>query len=251
MRSVIVLLIGIFITAFTVTDAKAQTFLNNGEAEPDVREVQLGVRAGLSLYSVNSELTTGMFGTASSSSGYTAGFAGGLFLIIPLSDRFSFQPELLFVQKGGSEADDFTGDDDFFDDADESEEGSITLNYIELPLLARFNLPLDGEALPYVVAGPSLGYLLGADISNGDEEEELADFYRSFNAGLILGAGINYRNFTADVRFDIGLTNIFDDSDLFSEFENDEFDDFFDDLFGEIEVTQKTSGFQITIGVLF
>jgi len=213
---------------------------------PDDRETTFGVRGGLSLYTIETEASLGAFGSASETSGSKLGFAAGLFVEVPLTNIFSFQPELLFVQKGGSDDTDPFDDDDFFDD---NGDGSLTFNYIDIPLLARANIPLDGDVTPYAVAGPSIGFLLSASASNGDDED-IDEFFKSTNIGFVLGAGVEFGNIVVDLRYDFGLTNIFDDSALESEFDDDLNGDF-DDFFGDFDFTQKTSGLQLTVGIKF
>ncbi len=222
-----------------------------GAINPD--DVRFGIRGGLSIYSIETEASFGGFGNASETSGSKVGFAAGVFAEIPLTNIFSFQPELLFVQKGGSDSGDFVEDDDFFDDNGDGDSVSLTFNYLDIPLLARANIPLERDFSPYVVAGPSIGYLLSASASSGDDDD-IDEFYKSFNFGFVLGAGMEFGNLSVDLRYDIGLTNIFDDSLFEEEFDDefdDGFDDFFDDIFDEFEFTQKTSGFIISVGYRF
>ena len=238
------------VTAILFIFTSEITTAQNG-ANPD--DMRFGIRGGLSLYSIETEASFGGFGNASETSGSKVGFAAGVFVEIPLTDIFSFQPELLFVQKGGSDSGDFFEDDDFFDDGGNGDSESLTFNYLDLPLLARANIPFERDFSPYVVAGPSIGYLLSASASSGDDED-IDEFYKSFNFGFILGAGVEFGNLSVDLRYDIGLTNIFDDSLFEEEFDDefdDGFDDFFDDLFDGFELSQKTSGFIISVGYRF
>lgn len=235
-----VLLAGVLIvTLLTAPALVAQQAANSD------RELSFGVRGGLSLYSIESEVSGGFFGNVSETSGSKIGFSAGVFAEIPINNILSFQPELLFVQKGGSDGGDPFDGDDFFDD---DEDISLTLNYIDLPLLARANVPLEGNLTPYLVAGPSVGFLVSASESSG-EDGDITEFFKSTNFGFVIGAGIDIGNFTVDLRYDIGLTNILDDSIFDDQFDDD--DDFFDDIFDDIDFTQKTSGIHLTVGVRF
>lgn len=87
----------------------------------------------MSLYNLEISVSGGFFGDVSETSDRKIGLAAGVFAEIPTNNIFSVQPELLFIQKGGSESGDPFDDDDFFDDYDD--DASIRLNYIDLPYL--------------------------------------------------------------------------------------------------------------------
>ncbi len=80
------------------------------------------------------------------------GFMAGVGVNLPvIEDLFSIQPELLYIQKGSAfEAEDF----DF--------KFSQTLNYIEIPVLAK--LAFGGDMVKFhIAAGPSVGFGLGGN----------------------------------------------------------------------------------------
>lgn len=250
MRIIAVAITSVLFTIVGTASLQAQVVNNNPS---DVKETSFGIRGGLTLYSIETEVSGGFFGSASETSGTKIGLAAGIFAEIPFNNVFSFQPELLLVQKGGSDSGDFSDEDDFFGDGESSDSESLTFNYLDLPLLARANIPLDRDFSPYVVAGPSIGYLLSVSASSGDDED-IDEFFKSFNLGFIIGAGVEFGNLSVDLRYDIGLTNIFDDSFFEEEFDDefdDGFDDFFDDFFDGIDFSQKTSGLIISVGYRF
>lgn len=187
-----------------------------------------GIKGGLSLYSISFDASVAGL-SASRSTDSKIGFGAGLFMEIPVSDIFSIQPEALFVQKGGSED---GGSDDIF----EGESGDATLSYIDIPVFLKANIPVDGEVRPFLMAGPMMGYLIDAQADGEDISEVLS----SLNYGVSLGGGISFGNLIVDIRYDIGLGNIVDDS---------EYEDLGD--IGDFSFEATTSGLLVTLGLAF
>ena len=217
------------------------------------QDMRFGAKAGLSLYNTTTSFSGGGF-SAEETSDRRLGFAAGAYAIIPINERFSFQPELMFVQKGGkfSDEDDFF-DDDFFDDDffndddffdDEGGTAELIFNYLDIPLLVRFDLPVEGSAAPYLTAGPVVGILLSAKEEFNGESSSIDDEMKTLNFGLSLGGGFFVNQIHFDLRYEIGLADILD----FEE-EEDDFDDF-DDFF-DVDFSVKTSGLMLTIGYSF
>ena len=97
--------------------------------------------------------------------------------------------------------------------------GSVRLNveYIELPVLAKYNLGLSDLLNPHIVLGPYAGYAInsnarGITFSNVDS---LEDFTNEFDFGLMggLGADLNVAVTTVNIqtRYSYGITSVFDD----------------------------------------
>lgn len=122
----------------------------------------------------------------------------------PLGDVVSIAPELHWLQKG-YKIEDFNGP--LFDDA------TSTLNYLELPILVKLNF--GEEAKFFVMAGPSVGYLLGENTEdeNGDEIEIDLDDYNRLDLGAHLGAGVGIGPLVIDIRYLLGVTNFAKDID--------------------------------------
>lgn len=145
------------------------------------------------------------------------GFVGGAgveFGII--KNFFSVQPELLFIQKG-----------DQYEN--EGVETRSTLNYLELPVLAKISF--GSEAVKgYVNAGPSLAMGLTGkykveggedagetDIRFGDPANDgrryldnRFDFGVQFGGGASIGAGPG--SVVVDVRYGLGLSDLNNDA---------------------------------------
>lgn len=182
------------------------------------------------------------------------GFAAGLFVEKPFSDIVSGQFEVLYVQKGGKDE----LDDADFEDA-EIEDGNLALSYVDVPVMVKVNVPLEGNVSPFLYGGGFAGYLLDAQAESGgesiDEEGfELKDLLKDINYGIVLGGGVSFGKISLDIRYDMGLANIFDSEsdliqDLLDEFGDVEGGDEIQDLLDGIEIT--TSGFLFTLGVSF
>jgi hypothetical protein len=113
---------------------------------------------------------------------------------LPIGDGFfALQPELHWMQKGSTIEDiGGTGDD-----------VTNTLNYLELPVLLRFNF--GGSLKLFAIGGPSMGFFLGGTSDGNDLEK---DDFEDIEWGLHLGAGIGLGAFEVDIRYLAGLSDI-------------------------------------------
>lgn len=127
---------------------------------------------------------------------------------LPLGEVVSFGPELHWLQKGYD-----------IEDIGGLGELSGTLNYLELPLLIKFNF--GEEAKFFVMGGPSVGYLLSYKIKDdGVEVEPDYDIINRLELGAHLGAGVAVGPIVIDVRYMLGLSNLANDNPLFEEIKN-------------------------------
>ena len=138
-----------------------------------------GLKAGLSTSQVDGDTYTGYDKT---------GFDGGAFVTGKLSDKWSAQFEILFIQKGSKHnPNPDKGDYTFY---------KMQLNYMEVPVLVQYHLKKFTFEL-----GPGFGYLLTAKEYNGyGELTGTLPFYQTeanFNLGisytLFKNIGINWR----------------------------------------------------------
>jgi hypothetical protein len=130
------------------------------------------------------------------------GFNGGFYGQILSSEAFAIQPELLYSTKGTRA--DYQG---LFVD----QTVKFNLNYLDLPVLAVFKLGPSAE----IHAGGYASYLLGANfeyegnISNGVDELD-RDHFKSYDAGLVGGFGLNFGAAQIGARYNYGLVEIAD-----------------------------------------
>jgi len=157
------------------------------------------------------------------------GFAIGGFLTFKLSEQFALRPEIYYTNKGTDlefkESDSGT-DYEYSIEA----EGTISLNYIEIPILGVFSLNQNIN----IFAGPYLDYYLSGttevesketlrqytgsewvtetrEESNSEDIE--SDDINSLGYGLTFGGEYLFGQFSIGARYSLGLSNIPDDAD--------------------------------------
>lgn len=159
-------------------------------------QVMFGARAGVNFSDITGERVDSFDGRTS--------FHFGAVAEIQISEKFSFQPELIYSSQGS----DYTEGEDF--------EGTVKVDYLNVPLMAKYYVA-DGLSIE---AGPQVGFLLSAKDEYEDEEDDIKDFLKSTDFGVNFGLGYKLDNglfFSA--RYNLGLTDNLDVDE--SEFETD------------------------------
>jgi hypothetical protein len=130
-----------------------------------------------------------------------AGFAGGLFMGIPLGSFFGFQPEVLLSQKGFVASGTLLGTPYSF---------TKTTTYIDVPLQLQIK-PIEYVTL---VVGPQYSYLINeknvytfGENSIEQEEEFENDNIRKNILGFVVGADANISHFVISGRVGWDLLN--------------------------------------------
>jgi opacity protein-like surface antigen len=171
-----------------------------GLGNVNAQEVKFGAKVGLNSSNVTGE---------SEDSDAKIGFNLGAFAEIILSDKFIFQPELLFSPQGAS-----------LEDSTDSEayKQTIKANYLNIPLLIKYGIT-DKFALEF---GPQLGFLLSAkakveETFDGETisiEQDIKDSFKSIDFGLNFGASFDVaENIMIGARYNLGLSDITDGED--------------------------------------
>jgi hypothetical protein len=135
-------------------------------------------------------------------------YTGGVFITIPVGGAIDFLPEVNFIRKGrSSEELNSLG-----------EEFSSHYDYIQVPLMARYNTTLSGNSKYsiYFNAGPYASALLKSQrklISSKDwENDEYGNVDKDPDFGIIVGGGvtipINKFRMQFDLRYDLGLSKL-------------------------------------------
>lgn len=146
-------------------------------------QVALGIKAGVNVAKLNSNDLE--------SSSITA-FHGGAFALFKFT-AIGIQPELLFSQQG-SKIDDISGNPQ-----------DLKMSYMTIPVMVKFYLP-GGFNLQ---AGPQFGFLNSAEL-DGDN---VKDSFKSSDITANLGVAWDLPfGLVLDARYNIGLSNISDDS---------------------------------------
>lgn len=185
------LLFAIFLKAQTTETEKG--FLNS----------KFGIKVGLNL--------SNLYVKDVSSENSKIGFQVGLLAKTPIATYFSIQTELLYSLKGAQ----LEYNLPFL-----KEKASFNLNYIELPILAVFNIGKNFN----LHVGPYVSYLAGVNVKNKTENGNF-DFnkeinknnFKSFDYGLAGGVGLDVDNFAFGIRYNYGLNAIGKEKQVFGQ----------------------------------
>lgn len=161
-------------------------------------QLAVGVRGGLNISKLAGDVITES----------KVGLIAGAFVGIGLSGNWGMQPELSYVQKGTKR---------------EVQGGELTgttkLDYLELQVPINVDLPVKSERFnPRLQAGPTFAAALSCKVEetgpSDTESEDCMDDIESYDIGIVLGFGLDIGSgpgaFIADIRYNIGLTNIND-----------------------------------------
>lgn len=126
----------------------------------------------------------------------STGFAGGVFVGIPVTKSLVIEPEVLYVNKGAGL---------------EDTEVSLNLNYIEIPVLLRYEFKEDGGPFAYV--GPYVGFVAECSTSADTLSFPCADdnIETSTDFGGTIGVGFRKDAWGFDIRYDYGFTDAIKD----------------------------------------
>ena len=130
------------------------------------------------------------------------GFNLGAFVELPLTTSLSFQPEISYTTKGAENE---------YNNATASGRVKFRLNYIEVPVLLKFNITSGFN----VHFGPYAAFLIDSKITNEDsdgsinfEDEVDDDDLNKIDFGLAAGIGIDFGNIGIGARYNYGLTTV-------------------------------------------
>lgn len=140
------------------------------------------------------------------------GWVGGLFLNIQFTPVFTLQPELLLSEKGAEYS-------------DNNYSVSAEISYFEVPVLAKFRIPINDIFFPHIAVGPNFAFRTdlkysGRQTDSGATINLNKDEIRKHDIGAIVGAGLDIQTrdsgifFTIDGRYGIGFTNINKNDDV-------------------------------------
>ncbi|MBN2031224.1 PorT family protein [bacterium] len=131
---------------------------------------------------------------------------GGV-LDLALSENVSICLEPMYLQKGTKQ--------------DMQEEITtinvqMKVNYIEIPILLKILLG-SGNAKPYIMAGPTIGFVMSANMEVSflgmTAEGDIKDLMESLDYGVSFGGGIGFamgnNTFFVEARYTMGLADVF------------------------------------------
>ena len=155
------------------------------------QHINVGIKGGLNLYNINNDNGT-KYDTK-------AGIHLGLLGHIHLAKQLALQPELVYSAQGAKYS---VG----------SVETKYKLGYINVPVLVQYMFD-NGFRLQ---AGPQVGFLVSAKADVNGNSVDIKDDLETVDFALGLGAG--YVNpgsgFGVDARYNLGLSNINDNSSV-------------------------------------
>lgn len=150
---------------------------------------EAGFKAGVNFASLAGDDTEGLDGRTSFHVGFTVDFE--------ISDQFSLQPELIYSNQGATF------------DAGGSEDVTIRLGYINVPILASYAV-IPGLSLQ---AGPQVGFNISSDVEFDGETEDIEDL-ETVDLALALGAQYELdQGLFFQARYNLGLSDIEEDID--------------------------------------
>jgi hypothetical protein len=161
-------------------------------------DVMLGVKGGVNVANFTGD---DVFHNSSSE-----GAIAGVFARYGLGTSWSLQPEALFTMRGA----------EFSVDDIQTEQ---QINYIEIPVLARFGWGHNASFRPSLFAGPSVAFLVKNKIVDGAEIDlKGATGTRDVDVGAVLGAGLDYTlgsgDLLLDARYEMGFISWSEDLDV-------------------------------------
>jgi len=155
-------------------------------ATADAQNINIGTKIGLNSYSINNDSGPGL----DSRIGIHAGLLGH----IHLNSQFALQPEIVYSMQGAK--------------IDNTE---FKLDYINIPVIVQYMFDNGFR----IQAGPQLGFLVNAKAED-NSSADIKDNYKSIDAGLSFGVGYVHTltNFGIDARYNLGLTDISESSNV-------------------------------------
>lgn len=151
-------------------------------------QVSFGAKAGLNVSSVKN------LGSAENKT--RVGFNGGLLTEIKISKKFIVRPELLYSIKGNRfPATPFNGG------------GTLSLNYVSVPLLAGFH-PAEKFS---ILLGPEFNFLINANSKFDGANHDGTKNFRKFDLAIDLGAAYNFtKALGVELRYSYGFEDLAD-----------------------------------------
>lgn len=201
--------------------------------KPEVGITGYGVKLGLGFAGINTD-----YDELDDFLDSKTGFSGGAFLTYSLNRQFAIQPELLYVMKGAEKG-------AFLFSAEWS------MNYLEVPVLLKFDMAPAGPIHPNLFVGPSVALLMSSEISAFGYSADVADYVKSMDFGFVLGAGLDYKRFTLDARYTMGLGGVLDVADALDAWNEYVEADPGDALYFDEEPSVKNTNFSVMVGFKF
>lgn len=162
-------------------------------------DIYYGLRLGAAFSTVNSddrELDGGSIKT-----GLNVGVAAGWQL--HYSSPVYLESGLYYTEKGGKGTHD-------------NKKFTYNLNYLEVPLLIKYYVPLNGNASLQPFAGGYMALGIAGKIKDYGDRQAYSSFddntFQRFDGGLRIGCGLQFDMIYIEGAYEFGLANICDDT---------------------------------------
>jgi hypothetical protein len=148
---------------------------------------------------------------------YTSGFGGGLGAELRLNEDWGWEFGLWYIQKGTQGTFTSSADDPaFFPEPNQTFDGNINLDYVEIPILVNVYFPVGDRADIRGFIGPTFSFLTRAKadgtLDGGSVNNDISGNFDDADITVMIGAGGQWHldrvNILLDFRWDIGATNI-------------------------------------------
>jgi hypothetical protein len=126
-----------------------------------------------------------------------------------------------------------------------------SMNYLEVPVLLKFDMVPTGPLHPNLFVGPAVALLMSSEISAFGYSADVADYVKSMDFGFVLGAGLDYKRLTLDVRYTMGLGGVLDVADALDAWNEYVEADPGDALYFDKEPSVKNTIFSVMVGFRF
>ncbi|OIO04382.1 MAG: hypothetical protein COX65_03520 [Elusimicrobia bacterium CG_4_10_14_0_2_um_filter_56_8] len=169
-------------------------------------EVKAGLKTGLNVTTfIGSDASPGDVGKVQKS-----GLVAGGYVIIPVNKQVKVQAECLVSVKGAIYK---------WEVLDTVYEEILNLTYLEIPVLARFDIETRSAAKPAILIGPAFGIKISARgeyRSIGASSSGDLDHIKTFDPGLVLGGVVDIVSgkgkVSLEARYTMGLATISESS---------------------------------------
>ena len=158
--------------------------LNSIEAQ----EINYGLKAGLNMSNLSG---------VQDDTNNLISFHAGIFAKINFSEKFAFQPELLYSKQGTE---------------NQEVDAKVKLDYLTMPIMVKYYL---GDKFS-LEAGPQMSFLLNdkAVFNNSDLPDFETDA-ESFDFGFNIGLGLDLtKNLVTQLRYNFGITTVVENPDV-------------------------------------
>ena len=158
-------------------------------AETMFGQFSLGVKVGYNA----SKLSTNVDSVKTS---FKSGFQFGAF--VRIGKRLYLQPEFYYITQGGVFTNNIT-----------KLSQTVKIGSLDVPVLIGVKLFNSKIFNVRILAGPDASFVVNKPLGDGGLNAPSADKLKTVNWGLQAGAGVDVLMFTLDIRYQVGLSNMF------------------------------------------